>query len=218
MLSLLNLITSAPTASVIFVMGIVLFLLGAIGKVPGKVYNGKIVELGRMVRVIIALFGVILCLIGSAVGLAQAVSPSPEPTPTPTPTATVPAPAIPVPTDTPTPAPTWKVIINNSSYSSTCGGITAPDGEQYLIIDASFENDAAENQVLSGQLFDLKDSASQDYTEDTCSNPGQSFAVESGKSIQTYTAFLVPSSQSCFTLYFIAANSINSEWNIGTCS
>ncbi len=121
------------------------------------------------------------------------------------------------PTDPATPNPTWKVIINSSSTARTYNDYTTNSGYVFLIIDASFENDATTSQVLSGQLFDLQDSSGQHYQESEASDPGQSFAVEAGGSIRADTTFVIPDSLCHYELSFIASSSIVSQWEITTC-
>jgi len=134
--------------------------------------------------------------------------PSPSP-PNPTPTISTAA-------GTSTSNAPWNVILNSTTHYITFNGYTAPVGMHYIVVVASFSNVSSESQTLSGSLFDLQDSTGQHYQEDQASNPGQSFAVDPGKSIQTYTAFLVPDSQCSFELSFIAGSSIVSQWTISS--
>ncbi len=121
------------------------------------------------------------------------------------------------PTDSTTSNPPWKVIINSSNTNTTYQGYTTQSGYLFLIIDASFENDAASSQVLTGHLFDLQDSSGQHYQESQASDPSQSFAVDAGHSIETVTTFVIPDSQCNYELSFIAGSSIVSQWNIPAC-
>ncbi len=173
---------------------------------------------GSSVPTIVKVLGAITGLVAAIAGLLTAFgSFSPPPTiPTPTPnsnqsigasTPTVPA----------TPNPTWKVIINSSATATTYSGYTTYSGNKFLIINASFENDATTSQVLSGKLFDLQDSSGQHYQESQASDPGQSFAVDVGQSINTDTTFVIPDSQCNYELSFIAGSSIVSRWTINTC-
>lgn len=116
-----------------------------------------------------------------------------------------------------TPDATWKVIINSSNTDTTYQSYSVDSGSLFLIIDASFENDATTSQVLSGQLFDLQDSSGQHYHESQASDPGQSFAVEPGNSTQTITTFVIPDAVCDYELSFIASSSIVSQWKITTC-
>ena len=109
------------------------------------------------------------------------------------------------------------MIINSSNTDTTYQSYSAESGSLFLIIDASFEKDATTSQVLSGQLFDLQDSSGQHYQESQASDPGQSFAVEAGKSTETITTFVIPDSVCDYELSFIASSSIVSQWKITTC-
>ena len=117
---------------------------------------------------------------------------------------------------TPKPNPTWNVVLNSTYHTFIYNNYQAPDGSHFEVVNASFANISSESQVLSGQLFDLQDSSGQHYTEDQASDPGQSFAVDAGKSIVTETAFLVPDSQCRFTLSFISTSSVVSQWTINS--
>jgi uncharacterized protein DUF4352 len=108
-------------------------------------------------------------------------------------------------------------VLNSTTSTSTYNGYTAPDGEYYLIITVSLDNATSGDQVLSGHLFDLQDSTGQHYTEDQASNPDQYFDVTPGQSIQTETAFLVPTSQCSLTLSFIAGSNDVTQWSITAC-
>src|SRR6266705_2256895 len=121
-------------------------------------------------------------------------------------------PSPPNPTPTSTPNAPWNVILNSTTHYTTFKGYTAPVGMHYIVVDASFANVSSESQTLSGSIFDLQDSTGQHYQEDQASNPGSSFAVDPGKSIQLYFAYLVPDSQCRFERSFIAGSSIVSQW------
>ncbi|HZS77793.1 MAG TPA: DUF4352 domain-containing protein [Ktedonobacteraceae bacterium] len=119
---------------------------------------------------------------------------------------------------TPAPDPIWNVILNRTYDTLTYNNYTVSDtqGHHFLIIDASFANISSAPQSLSGNLFDLQDGSGQHYTEDQASDPGQSFAVNPGQSIETQTAFVVPDSFCTFELSFIAASSVVAQWTINS--
>jgi Domain of unknown function (DUF4352) len=201
---------SKSPGPVLMIIGVLCFLLGSIGKVPGKIYDGKIVELNKWVRWCVALFGLVIVFCGFliyAASVAASVSDTPQP----------PGPPSPQPSAPPSVEHKWDIVLNSSTSTSTYNGYTAPDGEHYIIVDVSMDNATSEDQVLSGHLFDLQDSADQHYTEDQASNPDQFFDVAPGKSIETQTAFLVPDSQCTFALSFIAGSNDITHWSITAC-
>ena len=162
--------------------------------------------------------GSVTALITAIAGLIGAFNALSSANPAPPPTQSINQNNLPTtPAVSPTPDATWKVIINSSSTNTTYQGYTANSGYVFLIIDASFENDATTSQVLSGQLFDLQDSSGQHYQESQASDPGQSFAVKAGNSTETETTFVIPASTCNYELSFIASSSIVSQWNINTC-
>ena len=169
---------------------------------------------GCFVPTIVKVLGAITGLVAAIAGLVTAFSAFSPTTPTSGSNQNIAAttPTVPAATN-----PTWKVIINASNTATTYQGYTTTSGYVFLIIDASFENDATASQALSGKLFDLQDSSGQHYQESEASDPSQSFAVEAGVSIRTGTTFVIPDSLCNYELSFIAGSSIVSQWTITTC-
>ena len=121
------------------------------------------------------------------------------------------------PSPSPSPQPVWNVIINSSRNAPMYQNYIADSNTHFLIVDASFENQSSDSQVLNGDLFDLQDSTGQHYQESQASNPGQSFSVDPGQSIETETVFEVPDSQCSFELSFIPGGSTTTQWSITGC-
>lgn len=98
---------NAPVPTAIIFVGVLVFLVGVIGKIPVKISHGDIVRLGGGARFITVLFGFFLCVMGLELARPQLAGPPP---PTPTPSLA----------PTPTSSPALSI-----SYS---GSVTASDG------------------------------------------------------------------------------------------
>src|SRR6266550_3270168 len=88
---------------------------------------------------------------------------------------------------TPTSTPTWNVILDDTYNTLTYNNYTVHDtqGHHFLIVHASFSNISSDAQSLN-RPFDLQDENGQHYPEDQASTPGNSFAVDPGKSIELW--------------------------------
>jgi hypothetical protein len=198
---------------ILIVIGVGLILIGLVGG-GLEIKELKIPKVSIAPRIGISLLGVILLLIGIMLGLLSDVAKSnPMPSPTPNPTS---APA-PNPTSTPiSSSSTWKAIINSSDTSTTCGDYVANSGHIYLVLDVSLVNLSSQDQVLSDDLLDLKSDDGGHYQESQCANPTKQWSVSAGQPIHLTMVFIVPDTQSCFTLSILDADhTINDEWYIG---
>jgi hypothetical protein len=116
------------------------------------------------------------------------------------------------------PSPKWNIVVNSVNSYVTYRGFQAPGGQYYLGVNATFINVSTSQQIHNGEPFDLKDCTGQQYFPvASITNPGQSNAVRAGEYIITDNAFLIPSTQSSFKLFFVDGNSNINQWKIGSC-
>lgn len=109
----------------------------------------------------------------------------------------------------------WDVAINSIKSLASYNDYTPDAGYRFLIVDASFTNLSAGEQILGPGVFVVTDNQGQQYSEDQASNPGQSFTVEPNQTIEAQTAFVVPESECNFTLTFVGnSNSNGLQWSV----
>ncbi len=207
---------SKSPGPLLIIVGILCFLLGSIGKVPGKIYDGKIVELNKWVRVFTALFGVAIVLIGFVIYAASYEASVPPPAPGPQPTA-VPSPTSPAPQPTATTSTQgkeypWKLVTENPQVSS----VVDTNGNPYeeIAFQVSIQNIADQSQPLNPEQFELRDGNGHSYAASNFS----STTFDSQESRADNVVFDVPTSvaqNNCWTLTFhpqVSGGTTVDEW------
>jgi hypothetical protein len=165
---------------------------------------------GLVIAALITTFGGILVAIITYV-LGPLIS-HPPPSSTPTPILVYPSPQ-----QTSTSPPKWKVIVryyNRGDFVNNGVRYVPPSRTHYLIIEATLENDSPQQLAVTQQMYELKDSQENVYSEDQASSPGQSHEVDPGKSLILYIAYVVPDSQCTFKFFFIEDSQHITLWTI----
>lgn len=107
----------------------------------------------------------------------------------------------------------WKITIISIEYDLSVGNNSAPNGDAYLSIIATFTNISSGDLVLNGTLFNVQDSKGQQYTESQATDPGNSFTVQPNTTTQQIiTSFLVPLSNCPFTVSFTGSTNTSAQW------
>ncbi len=115
-------------------------------------------------------------------------------------------------------SPKWNIVVNSVNSYVTYRGFQAPGSHYYLVVNATFINVSTSQQIHNGEPFDLKEcTGQQHFPVASITNPGQSNAVRAGEYIINDNAFLIPSTQSSFKLFFADGNSNINQWKIGSC-